>query len=176
MIRAAIVLFAFLSALAGCGRERYGSTTTRSPSYASGGQAMAAPEMGGTMGNEVAQVAVRDKAPYGEFLTDQQGRALYLFTPDEDAQASTCYDACAEAWPPLLTGMEPQATHPDIQGGELGTVRRADGSLQVTYNGWPLYYYVQDAQPGQVTGQDVHSFGGEWYLLSPDGEKVEAHD
>jgi predicted lipoprotein with Yx(FWY)xxD motif len=176
MIRVATVLFAFLFALAGCGRERYASTSMQSPSYASGGQAMAGSEMGGTMGNEVAQVAVRDKAPYGEFLTDQQGRTLYLFTPDEDAQASTCYDACAEAWPPLLTGMEPQAIHPDIQGGELGTVRRADGTLQVTYNGWPLYYYVQDAQPGQVTGQDVHDFGGEWYLLSPDGEKIEAHD
>ena len=166
MIRVVTVLLASLFALSGCSRQRGAATSYQAPPPAAGGQ-MAA------MGNEVTQIAVRREAPYGEFLTDQQGRTLYLFTPDEDAEASTCYDACAAAWPPVLSEMQPQAAHPDVQGGELGTVRRADGTMQVTYNGWPLYYYVQDAAPGEIAGQDVHSFGGEWYLLSPDGDKIE---
>jgi predicted lipoprotein with Yx(FWY)xxD motif len=175
MIRITVVSFALVLGLVGCGREHHGSQAHayRSPA-ATGGEYGSA--QGAAMGNEITQIAVRREAPYGEFLTDQQGRALYLFTPDEEARASTCYEACAAAWPPVLTQMQPEAAHPEVKGGELGTVRRADGTLQVTYNGWPLYYYVQDAQPGQVTGQDVHSFGGEWYLLSPEGDKIEAHD
>jgi predicted lipoprotein with Yx(FWY)xxD motif len=174
MVRIAIVFFALVLGLIGCGRERYGTSAYRSTSQA----AMSGGPQGAAMGNEVTQIAVRREAPYGEFLTDQQGRTLYLFTPDEEAEASTCYDACAAAWPPVLTQMQPEAAHPNVKGGELGTVRRADGTMQVTYNGWPLYYYAHDAQPGAVTGQDVHSFGGEWYLLSPEGEKIEetAHD
>ena len=55
----------------------------------------------------------------------------------------------------------------------LGTVERRDGSLQVTYNGWPLYYFVKDGKPGDTIGQDMEGFGGEWYLVSPDGDHVE---
>lgn len=55
---------------------------------------------------------------------------------------------------------------------KLSTTKRKDGSTQVTYNGWPLYYFAKDQTPGEITGQDVEGFGAEWYLVSPDGEKV----
>ena len=62
-----------------------------------------------------------------------------------------------------------------VQGVEqslLGTTRRRDGRLQVTYNGWPLYYYVDDIRPGQVTCQNVDEFGGLWLVVRPRGQLV----
>lgn len=121
-----------------------------------------------------ARVAVEQQEPYGTYLTDADGRTLYLFTADTQGQSSACYDACAEAWPPLLAMGEPTAAASAVDGGMLGTIERRDGSMQVTYNGWPLYYYREDQGAGEVTGQDIHSFGGEWYLVSPQGTQLEA--
>jgi plastocyanin len=80
-----------------------------------------------------------------------------------------CYDKCAQAWPPLLTAGAPK-TGDGADAALLGTTARTDGTTQVTYNGWPLYYYVKDQKPGDVTGQDV---GGVWYMLSSKGDKIE---
>jgi predicted lipoprotein with Yx(FWY)xxD motif len=130
---------------------------------------------GGESPGEVAEALTVKEAPqYGQYIVDEQGRALYLFTPDEGAQGSTCYESCAEAWPPALTERRPQSEHPSIRDERIGTLRRDDGTMQLTYNGWPLYYYTPDRAAGQAMGQDVESFGGEWYLLNPEGEKVEA--
>lgn len=104
----------------------------------------------------------------GTYLTDGQGNALYLFLPD-DQGPSQCTDACAEAWPPLVVTGDPTAGT-GVAGSLLGTVERADGSLQVTYSGWPLYTFAKDAQPGDTTGQGV---GGNWFLVSPYGEAIE---
>lgn len=123
---------------------------------------------------EGARVGVAQEEPYGTFLADVDGRPLYLFTADTQGQSSACYDACATAWPPLLTTGDPRAAAPAVEASMLGTVERRDGAMQVTYNGWPLYYYQQDPGSGEVTGQDVHSFGGEWYLVSPEGATIEA--
>ena len=124
-----------------------------------------------------AQVAVEQSQEYGAYVADADGRALYLFTADQqgtgDTKAETaCYEACAEAWPPLLTEGEPEAGD-KIDASLLGTIDRQGGATQVTYNGWPLYYFVQDQGPGEAAGQDKHGFGGEWYLVTPEGEKVE---
>lgn len=120
-----------------------------------------------------AQVTVEDSDEYGEYLADADGQALYLFTADKQGAAeSTCYDDCAAAWPPLLTEGEPEAGE-QADPALLDTFERQDGARQVTYNGWPLYYYVRDQGAGEATGQDVHGFGGEWYLVSPQGDKVE---
>jgi predicted lipoprotein with Yx(FWY)xxD motif len=124
-----------------------------------------------------AQVTVAQSEQYDAYLADADGRALYLFTTDTRGTGGTeaqsaCYDACAEAWPPLLTEGEPQAGE-QADAALLGTIERQDGATQVTYNGWPLYYFVQDQGPGETTGQDKHGFGGEWYLVTPEGEKVE---
>lgn len=121
---------------------------------------------------DVATVQVSETAPYGKFLTDSKGVSLYLFEADSDA-TSSCYDACAEAWPPLLTDGAPTAGE-DIDTAKLSTTKRKDGTAQVTYNGWPLYYFAKDQAPGEIKGQDVEGFGAEWYLVSPDGQKV--HD
>ena len=124
-----------------------------------------------------AQVAVAQSEQYDAYLADADGRALYLFTAGTQGTGGTeaqsaCYDACAEAWPPLLTEGEPQAGE-QADAALLGTIERQDGATQATYNGWPLYYFVRDQGPGETTGQDKHGFGGEWYLVTPGGEKVE---
>ncbi len=104
----------------------------------------------------------------GSFLVDGKGMTLYLFTKDTP-NTSVCYDNCATAWPPLLTTGTPVAGD-GVDASKLGTITRTDGTIQVTYNGWPLYYYAKDKAPGDVVGQDV---GGVWYVVSAAGEKVE---
>jgi len=103
----------------------------------------------------------------GTYLTDANGMSLYLYTKDSPG-VTTCYDQCAVAWPPLLVN----GAAPTAEGGlgaQLGTVTRRDGTTQVTYNGWPLYYWQNDHQPGDISGQNV---GGVWYLISPDGNAI----
>ncbi|MFT3891393.1 MAG: hypothetical protein QM730_07140 [Anaerolineales bacterium] len=119
-------------------------------------------------GAGAATVSLGTNDTLGTFLVDQNGMTLYLFTKDTP-NTTTCYDKCATAWPPLLTTGAPVAGD-GVDASKLGTVTRTDGTTQVTYNGWPLYYYAQDKAPGDVTGQDV---GGVWYVLSPAGDKVE---
>ncbi|HKK44148.1 MAG TPA: hypothetical protein VJ964_01415 [Balneolaceae bacterium] len=117
------------------------------------------------------QVKVSEKGSYGEYLTDGDGMSLYLFLRDAAGQ-STCYNECAEEWASLTvndTGVPAgQWVNPDM----LGTVKRKDGSLQVTYNGHPLYYYEDDKKAGDITGQDKKEFGAEWYLVKPSGVKM----
>jgi predicted lipoprotein with Yx(FWY)xxD motif len=121
-------------------------------------------------------ITVAQSASHGSYLTDVVGRPLYLFTADkqgtgEGKAESHCYEACAVAWPPVLTEGQPQAG-PQAREALLGTIQRRDGLTQATYNGWPLYYYAQDQPQGQPTGQDAHGFGGEWYLIQPEGSKA----
>lgn len=106
-------------------------------------------------------------------MTDAQGISLYLFEADKGKQGSSCYNECAKAWPPLKAAGKPGAGS-KIEASQLGTTKRKDGSMQVTYSGWPLYHYTKDKTPGDTKGQDIKEFGAEWYLVSPKGEKVEA--
>ena len=106
----------------------------------------------------------------GPLLVDANGRTLYLFEADTSG-SSTCYSLCAQAWPPLLTHGAPNAGA-GIAARELGTVRRTDGTTEVTYNGHPLYYYVGDAHPGDTTGQALNQFGAEWYAVGAGGSKI----
>ncbi len=115
-----------------------------------------------------ATVMVVTNDQLGSFLADDQGRSLYLFTKDTP-NTSNCYDKCEQAWPPLYTEGAPKAGT-GADASLLGTTTRKDGKTQVTYGGWPLYYYIKDQKPGDVTGQDV---GQVWYVLSPKGEKIE---
>jgi predicted lipoprotein with Yx(FWY)xxD motif len=103
----------------------------------------------------------------GSFLVDDKGMTLYLFTKDTP-NTTVCYDNCAIAWPPLLTTDSPVAGE-GVDAAKLGTTTRTDGTIQVTYNGWPLYYYEKDKAPGDVIGQDV---GGVWYVVSAAGDMV----
>ena len=108
-----------------------------------------------------------DPSRYGDILTDGKGRVLYLFTKERTKKAR-CYRNCATAWPPFLTKGKPtpgKGTDPKL----VGTTKRRNGKRQVTYNGHPLYYYVTDDQPGEITCQDVFEFGGRWLLVQPGG-------
>ncbi len=108
----------------------------------------------------------------GEFLVDGSGRTLYLFVQDKSAD-STCYGDCAKYWPPLLTSGTPHAAT-GVNPALLGTTKRNDGTLEVTYGGHPLYYVVTDHNPGDVTGQAVNNFGAPWYAVGPDGNRITA--
>lgn len=126
----------------------------------------------GDRADDAARLGVARHDELGAYLTDGEGRALYLFKSDTAGQ-STCFDRCADVWPPLLTDGMAEATDDALQGLLIGTLRRPDGTMQVTYGGWPLYYYEQDRGPGDIQGQDIMGFGAEWYLIGPDGEEVE---
>ena len=103
----------------------------------------------------------------GSFLVDDKNMTLYLFTKDTP-NTSNCYEKCATAWPPLLTKGAP-VVGSGVDGSKVGTTTRKDGSEQVTYNGWPLYYYIKDAKAGDVVGQNV---GEVWFVIDPAGEMV----
>ena len=107
---------------------------------------------------------------YGTVLFDGGGRVLYTFARDRGT-ASTCYGGCAAAWPPFTVNRAPKASA-GVRGSLLGTTRRQDGSLQVTYAGHPLYYFTGDTKPGQITCQNVSSFGGLWLVIRPNGTPV----
>lgn len=108
----------------------------------------------------------------GRILVDGKGRSLYLFEQDKGA-ASTCYGACASLWPPLTVSGSPKAGA-GIATAKLGTTKRKDGQVEVTYNGHPLYYYAGDASTaGKTKGEDQNQFGDSWYLVNATGKVIE---
>jgi len=115
-------------------------------------------------------IALRNSA-LGPILVDGSGRTLYLFEADRTGM-STCNADCASVWPPLIANGTPVAGA-GINQSLLTTTTRADGSLEVVYNGHPLYRFVSDRQAGDVTGEAIRSFGAEWYVLSAAGTKVD---
>jgi predicted lipoprotein with Yx(FWY)xxD motif len=122
-----------------------------------------------TKGAQSPTVRVADSR-LGRILVGSQGRTLYLFKADA-GNMSACFGACAAAWPPLLAKGKPTAGT-GVTASKLGTITRSGGSRQVTYNGHPLYLFIQDQKPGQTTGQAVTAFGAAWFALSPAGQQV----
>jgi predicted lipoprotein with Yx(FWY)xxD motif len=116
----------------------------------------------------------------GEYITDGNGMSLYLFEADTQGTGgadarSACQGDCLAAWPPLVVEEMPVGD-PTVDASLLGTLTRSDGTLQATYNGWPLYYYAEDAAPGDIRGHDIEEFGEEWYLVSPGGTRADDDD
>jgi len=107
---------------------------------------------------------------YGRVLFDGRGFALYAFTRDPRGK-SVCTGTCAKAWPPYVVKTRPRAAS-GVKARLLGTTRRADGGLQVTYAGRALYYYVGDRNGGQILCQNVTEFGGLWRVIRPSGTLV----
>jgi predicted lipoprotein with Yx(FWY)xxD motif len=172
-----LLALGLLTAACGGGGD---STTATDPSDAPAASSMAPDEgsSGSTAtpsaGNATMGGATVDakKVNLGSILVDGKGMTLYLFEKDKNGK-SACDGPCAEAWPPLLTDGDPQAGS-SVDASKLGTTKRSDGKTQVTYNNWPVYYYVADKAPGDMTGQNVDSFGAEWYVIgSEKGEKLE---
>ncbi len=141
-------------------------------SSSSGGGGSAAvttdtPAATSAMASGPATVNVGTNSKYKAFLVDGKGMTLYLFTKDTPG-TSTCYDKCATFWPPLLTSGTPVAGT-GVDASKFGTAKRTDGTMQVTYNGWPLYYFEKDKQAGDITGDGAQNV---WYLVTPSGDKA----
>jgi predicted lipoprotein with Yx(FWY)xxD motif len=126
---------------------------TRSSSTASGGTA----------------INVRTSG-LGKVVADSRGFVLYMFLGDK-GKRSACYGSCAAYWPPVLTKAAPKASS-GAKAGLLGTTKRKDGKLQVTYAGHPLYRFALDSKAGQTKGEGLDDFGAHWYAVSAAGTKV----
>ncbi len=164
-------------AVAGCGAAGHAGEagTTASAAPVSQPPPRSTPEPGkkpSASARQRGQVAVRvARTAYGRALVDRRGFALYQFTHDAPS-TSRCFGACAAAWPPYLTRAAPSAAAAGADARLLGSVRRPDGRLQVTYARHPLYYYVGDRHPGEVRCQAVLEYGGTWNVVAPDGHAI----
>lgn len=107
------------------------------------------------------------KTSIGKVVANSKGITLYMFRKDSKT-ASGCNGACATTWPPLVTSGKPTAGA-GLKASLIGTIKRKDGKLQVTYKGHPLYTYVADKAPGQTKGEGSKLFGAGWYALTPTG-------
>jgi predicted lipoprotein with Yx(FWY)xxD motif len=105
---------------------------------------------------------------FGRMLFNSKRQAIYVFQRDT-RNRSNCHGACAKAWPPVYTKGKPRALD-GVRKSLLGTTRRKDGHLQVTYAGKPLYYYAHEG-PGQVLCHNVNLNGGYWWVIGPDGKR-----
>ena len=122
---------------------------------------------GSTSGGALVKVGPSN---LGRVLVDAHGKTLYIWAHDKGINSS-CYGDCAEYWPPLLSRGKPVAGS-GAQAALMGTSRRSDGRIQVTYAGHPLYCFVQDRKPGQTSGEGLTGFGGRWDPVSSAGAAV----
>jgi predicted lipoprotein with Yx(FWY)xxD motif len=153
--------------LAACGSSGPGNSTPQSsPPEATASPAANAPAEGAATVSLKSVSGVNDEA-----LVGSDGRAVYLFEADKDGK-SVCMGECANDWPPLTASGMPTAGS-GLDQSLLGTIKRADGTTQVTYNGHPLYHYEGDTGPGTAKGQDVDAFGAKWYVLNAKGSKID---
>jgi predicted lipoprotein with Yx(FWY)xxD motif len=161
----ALAVLAVVGVLAaGCGSSSSGSGGSGSGGYGSAGTPTSTGAPSG-----VATVATAT-SKLGMILVDGSGRTLYLFDKDQSDQ-SACAGACVAAWPVDQTSGTPKAGS-GVKASLLGTIRRGDGTTQVTYNQHPLYYYAGDSQAGQQNGQAINAFGAPWYVVTPAGGAV----
>jgi predicted lipoprotein with Yx(FWY)xxD motif len=165
-------------AIAGCGggggsAPSGGAGTGGGGAYGpsgSGAKTAAAPSASGSAS---ATITVRhDKL--GSYLADARGRALYLFEADMGS-TSNCYSACASVWPPLASANQ-VTPGTGVTRTLLGMTKRKDGTSEVTYHGHPLYLYAGDTAAGAVNGQGLNQFGAKWYLVAPNGSKIDTDE
>jgi predicted lipoprotein with Yx(FWY)xxD motif len=166
----ALIALAAAGALAaGCGSDNNSGSSsggTSAGGTSSGGYGGSA----GTSPGGVATVTATS-TKLGTILVDGSGRTLYVFDKDTPNQ-SACSGGCAAAWPVNKSSGTPKAGSSNVQASMLGTIKRSDGSTQVTYNKHPLYYYSGDTQAGQQTGQGLTAFGAKWFVVAPSGNQV----
>ena len=168
-----LLLLAVLVPVAGCG-GRTESEDSRSKEESSTQETRSTP---GTRSSEATEPASGRKSAtitvgeseFGRMLFDSTKQAIYIFERDAP-RSSVCYGECADAWPPVYTEGPPIAAGGANQS-LLGTIRRRDGRLQVTYDGNPLYFYAHEA-PGEVRCHNVNLNGGFWWVVGPDGRRL----
>ena len=169
-----ILLIAALLALAGCGDD---DETPAAGAQQSTGAAMKKKDADDAAMKKDDSDAAMEKADgttvtvgqseFGEMLFDANKQAIYIFEKDPKGE-TVCHDECAEAWPPVVTDGEAVAGK-GVRASLLGTVKRRDGKLQVTYAGKPLYFYAHE-KPGEVRCHNVNLNGGLWWVVGPDGK------
>ena len=111
------------------------------------------------------------KTGLGRIIVNSHGRTLYLFEKDRKGK-SACYGQCAALWPPLITSGKPRVSN-GARASLIGTTKRSDGRLQVTYNHHPLYTFAKDKKAGQTNGEGLKAFGAHWYVVSTAGGKID---
>lgn len=171
----ALLALAAVLAIAGCSNSNSNSNSSSGGGGAYGSGESAATTQSTTSsstGGGAAVVAVGNATGVGQVLVDSKGMTLYYFEKDKQGSGkSACSGACASAWPPL-TGSGAARAMGGAEASKLGTIKRSDGTTQVTYAGWPLYTFVEDKKPGEDNGTDSKAFGASWYPLHPNGEKA----
>ncbi|HWA53352.1 MAG TPA: hypothetical protein VG816_04190 [Solirubrobacterales bacterium] len=165
----AVLALVSLLAIAGCGSSGNSSSSSGGGPYGGGGETTSK-QAASTTPSEGAPITVGTAKGVGKVLVDSNGLTLYYFQKDQNGE-STCYGPCEKGWPPLTTEGAPQAGE-GAMASKLGTTKRKDGTVQVTYNNWPLYTFVEDKKPGEDNGTDSKAFGASWYPLHPNGEKA----
>ena len=165
LFRFAALAVAGALALAACGGSSTSSSSGSGAAPGYGAAKPAAPSSGAT------SVVTTKTSSLGTFLVDGNGRALYLWDADHGSK-STCTGACAQAWPPLTITATPKASGA-VKASLLGTTKRADGSLEATYAGHPLYTFAGDTRAGQTTGQGSNGFGAPWWVVTPAGKALQ---
>jgi predicted lipoprotein with Yx(FWY)xxD motif len=180
-----LTLFVILAlALAACSTQTTSTPTRAMPTTDTSTETPAVTEtLEGTATTAATEEAsegmlvVRQDSNIGAYLVDENGKAVYVNINDTAGTASTCDDICAQTWAPVLyTGSDIAAVDETMVGDNinvalLGTITRDDGTEQLTYAGWPLYTYVNDLENGDVMGNGMDNT---WYLISPEGERLEA--
>jgi predicted lipoprotein with Yx(FWY)xxD motif len=169
---AALALIALL-AIAGCGSSSDSSSSSGGGGAYGGGESStstAAASNEPSAGDTVAVVTAASAPKLGKIIVDSKGLTLYDFHKDKGGK-SACYGACEQAWPPLTSEGEPEAGE-GATASKLGRTERKDGTMQVTYDGHPLYTFVEDKKPGEANGNDISAFGAQWYALLPNGEEA----
>ncbi|MGH2939222.1 MAG: COG4315 family predicted lipoprotein [Solirubrobacterales bacterium] len=150
---ATLALAALALIAVGCGGGSSSSSTSASAGPGSSGKSQT--------------VSAAETPELGSVLVDSKGFAVYTFRKDHGTMSS-CYGACAEAWPPVLVGGEPTVGE-GANSSEVGTTKRKDGTTQLTYAGHPLYTFVEDKSPGEVNGNGAEAFGGVWNAVDENG-------
>lgn len=164
---AALSLTALALIIAGCGSSSMTSSSSSSqPSKAPVGGG------GGSSSSTATTVTGASNPELGTIIVNSEGLTVYSFAKDKGT-TSSCYGACAEAWPPLSTEGAPISGE-GAMPSKLGTTKRKDGTVQVTYAGHPLYTFVEDHKPGEANGNGVSAFGAEWHALDESGSLVAA--
>jgi predicted lipoprotein with Yx(FWY)xxD motif len=165
----ALLAIAAAMAMAGCGSSSNSSTSTSTNSSSEEKPASTPAEAPSSV--PAVAISVGTAANVGKVLVDSKGMTLYYFQKDQKGSGkSKCMGECASDWPPL-TGGAPEAMT-GVQTSMLGTIKRSDGTTQVTYAGWPLYTFKDDKKPGEDNGTDSKAFGASWYPLHPNGQKA----
>ncbi len=132
-----------------------------------GGGSSTSSGSGGGAGNAGGTVDTAEIEGLGSVLVDSEGMTLYEYTPDKGT-TSTCYGECESFWPPLAAKGKPSGGE-GVMASALGTTKRKDGAMQVTYHGHPLYTFAEDSEPGEANGNE---FEGIWFVLNEAGEPV----